>query len=126
MKSSDFHDLVNLLNELPTRKSIILFVGFQAKGTLGRDISDGTSSVEIYDKKIPIKAKIKKIQGFSAHADKSELKDHIKKITKKPLKTFVIHGEAAQSLTFAADLRNTLGVWAKVPEYKKEYSLRLI
>jgi len=118
--------LNHLLNELPTRKSIILFVGFQANGTLGREISDGANSVEIYDKNIKIKAKVKKIQGFSAHADKSELKDHIKKISKKPLKTFVVHGEAAQSLTFAAELRNTIGIWAKVPEYKKEYTLRLM
>ena len=116
--------LNHLINELPTRNSIILFVGFQARGTLGREISDGAKTVEIYEKKIKVNAKVKSIQGFSAHADKIELKKHISKIKKKPKKIFVVHGESEQSLTFAANIRNTLGLWAKVPEYKKEYTLR--
>ncbi|MFW9924236.1 MAG: MBL fold metallo-hydrolase RNA specificity domain-containing protein, partial [Candidatus Thorarchaeota archaeon] len=90
--------LNHLINELPTRKSIILFVGFQAKGTLGRELQDGAETIEIYEKKIPVKATVKAIQGFSAHADKKELKEHILKMKKKPRKTFVIHGEAEQSL----------------------------
>ena len=117
--------LNHLINELPTRKSIILFVGFQAHGTLGREISDGAKTVEIFDRDIKVKAKVKAIQGFSAHADRSELLAHIKRMSKKPRKTFIVHGEAAQSLTYAANLRNTLGIWAQVPDYKKEYSLRL-
>ena len=116
--------LSHLINELPTRKSIILFVGYQAHGTLGRKIADGAKSVEIYDKKVSIKAKVKSISGFSAHADKYELKEHINRMKKKPEKTFVVHGEAQQSLTFAANIRNTLGIWARVPEYKKEYKLK--
>ncbi|MGC9781486.1 MAG: MBL fold metallo-hydrolase [Candidatus Heimdallarchaeota archaeon] len=116
--------LSHLINELPTRKSVILFVGYQAKGTLGRKIVDGAEKVEIYEKNVIIRSKVKMIRGFSAHADKLELKKHIAKIKKKPWKTFVIHGEADQSLTFAADLRNTMGIWARVPEYRKEYHLR--
>lgn len=116
--------LSHLINELPTRKSIVLFVGFQAKGTLGRELVDGADEVEIYNKDLPVKAKIKAIAGFSAHADKNELKRHIEKIRKKPRKTFVVHGESEQSLIFAANLRNTLGIWARVPEYKKEYPLK--
>ena len=118
--------LSHLINELPSRKSIVLFVGFQAKGTLGREISEGNKKVEIYDKDITIRAKVKSIGGFSAHADRKELKAHIEKIPRKPKKTFVVHGEAQQSLTFAANLRNTLGIWAQVPEYKKEYKLRSV
>lgn len=116
--------LSHLINELPTRKSIVLLVGFQAKGTLGREIFEGAKSVKIYNKEIKIRAKIKSIGGFSAHADRRELIDHIAKIPKKPAKTFVVHGEAQQSLTFAANIRNTLRIWARVPEYKKEYRLK--
>ncbi|NHJ41067.1 MAG: MBL fold metallo-hydrolase [Asgard group archaeon] len=118
--------LNHLLNDLPSRKSIIVFVGFQAKGTLGRRIVDGEKEVEIYDREMPVRAEIKNIQGFSAHADRKELKKHIVRIKKPPLKTFVVHGEADQSLTFAAELRNILGIWAKVPDYKKEYNLKMI
>ncbi len=118
--------LSHLINELPTRKSVVLFVGYQARGTLGRKIVEGAEEVEIYQKKIPVKAKIKMIRGFSAHADKRELKAHIERIKKKPLKTFVLHGDAEQSLTFAAELRNTLRIWARVPEYRKKYSLRSV
>ncbi|NHJ85196.1 MAG: MBL fold metallo-hydrolase [Asgard group archaeon] len=117
--------LNHLVNDLPSKKSVILFVGYQAKGTLGREIVDGANEVEIYDKELPVKANIQMIQGFSAHADKKELKQHIKQIKNKPKKTFVVHGEAEQSLTFAAELRNTLGLWAYVPEYRKEYKLKL-
>ncbi|NHJ49731.1 MAG: MBL fold metallo-hydrolase [Asgard group archaeon] len=116
----------HLLNDLPSRKSVVLFVGFQAKGTLGRKIVDGADKVEIYDRKIPVRAKIKKIRGFSAHADRSELRKHISQIKKPPLKTFVVHGEAEQSLTFAAELRGILGIWAKVPEYKHIYNLKMV
>jgi metallo-beta-lactamase family protein len=116
--------LNHLRNDLPTKKSIVLFVGFQANGTLGRKLQDGAKTVEIYDTEYKVRSKIKSIQGFSAHADRIELKEHIKRMEKKPKKTFVVHGEARQSLTFAANLRNTLGIWAKVPEYKQEYKLR--
>ncbi|HUT80970.1 MAG TPA: MBL fold metallo-hydrolase RNA specificity domain-containing protein [Candidatus Bathyarchaeia archaeon] len=118
--------LNHLINELPTKKSVILLVGFQAKNTLGRKITDGEKDIEIYDKEIHINAYVEQIRGFSAHADKNELKLHIEKINKKPLKTFVIHGEAEQSLTFAADLRNTLKIWARVPDYKQDYPLKMI
>lgn len=117
--------LSHLQNDLPSRKSIILFVGYQAKGTLGRRIVDGDKKIDLYDREIPVRAKIKNIRGFSAHADRRELKNHIAKIKKPPLKTFVVHGEAEQSLTFAAELRNIFGIWAKVPDYKKEYYLKM-
>ncbi|NHK32538.1 MAG: MBL fold metallo-hydrolase [Asgard group archaeon] len=116
--------LSHLINDLPSRKSIILFVGFQAKGTLGRQIVNGDKKIEIYDREIPVRAKIENIRGFSAHADRKELKEHISKIDKPPLKTFVVHGEADQSLTFAAELRNIFGIWARVPEYKHQYNLK--
>ncbi|MHA1504400.1 MAG: MBL fold metallo-hydrolase RNA specificity domain-containing protein, partial [Candidatus Heimdallarchaeota archaeon] len=111
-------------NDLPTKKSIVLFVGYQAKGTLGRKLINGAKNVDIYDRQVAVKAQIKSIQGFSAHADRRELLEHISRMEKKPSKTFVVHGEAGQSLTFAANLRNTLGIWARVPEYKQEYRLR--
>jgi len=116
--------LNHLTNDLPTKKSIVLFVGYQAKGTLGRKLVDGATNVEVYGKEISVNAQIKSIQGFSAHADRIELKEHINRMDKKPSKTFVVHGEAGQSLTFAANIRNTLGIWARVPEYKQEYPLR--
>ncbi|MBD3191524.1 MAG: MBL fold metallo-hydrolase [Candidatus Heimdallarchaeota archaeon] len=116
--------LSHLINELPMKKSRVILVGFQAKGTLGRELVDGVKKVEIYDKQIPVKAQIDMIRGFSAHADREELKQHISRMEQKPLKTFVVHGEAEQSLTFAANLRNTLKIWARVPEYREVYYLR--
>ncbi|MHA1124843.1 MAG: MBL fold metallo-hydrolase RNA specificity domain-containing protein [Candidatus Heimdallarchaeota archaeon] len=116
--------LNHLINDLPTKKSVLLFVGYQARGTLGRKILDGAKKVRIYNREIPVKILVKSIQGFSAHADRKELKEHINRMEKKPSKTFVVHGEARQSLTFAANLRNTLGIWARVPEYKQKYRLR--
>jgi metallo-beta-lactamase family protein len=118
--------LSHLINDLPMRKSVILFVGYQARGTLGRKIVEGAKTVEIYGKKVPVKAKVKMIRGFSAHADRIELREHINRMKKKPLKTFVVHGDAGHSLTFAAELRNVLKIWARVPEYRQEYKLRTV
>lgn len=116
--------LSHLVNDLPLKKSHVVLVGFQAKGTLGRELVDGKKEVEIYNKQIPVKAKIEMVRGFSAHADREELKQHISRMEQKPRKTFVVHGEAEQSLTFAANLRNTLKIWARVPEYREVYYLR--
>jgi metallo-beta-lactamase family protein len=114
----------HLKNDLPMKKSMVLFVGYQAKGTLGREILDGADSIEINNRRYAVRSKVEAISGFSAHADKNELKMHIARLPRKPWKTFVVHGEAEHSLTFAANLRNTLDLWARVPTPQKKYSLK--
>ena len=80
-------------------KNAVIFVGYQAEGTLGRQIIEGAKFIEIYGEKIIVRAKIYTINGFSAHADKEELLDWASKI--KGLKTtFIIHGEKDKQRIF--------------------------
>jgi len=82
-------------------RNSVLFVGYQAKGTLGRKIIDGDKFINIYHEEIAVKAKIHTINGFSAHADQSELIEWMSKF-KKLEKIFLIHGEEEKQTVFKA------------------------
>lgn len=74
--------------------STILFVGFQAEGTLGRRILDGASRVKIHGEEIVVRARIESLQGLSAHADQTQLLAFADGLKRLPLKTILVHGEA--------------------------------
>jgi metallo-beta-lactamase family protein len=94
----------HLKNEISKTNSTILFVGYQAEYTLGRKILERRPSVKIFDTYFRVKAHIKKINGYSGHADKNDLELFISGIS--GLKTiFLIHGEHSQSYEFAKTLR---------------------
>lgn len=84
----------------------ILFVGYAATGTLARHVIDGAEEVRIYGEKIPVRAKIHTINGFSAHADRDELLAWHKQIG-NPQRTFLVHGEEETMRSFANHLKGT-------------------
>jgi len=88
-------------------KNAVIFVGYQAEGTLGREIIDGAKFIEIYGEKIKIGAKIYTINGFSAHADQKELTDWLSKIFGLE-KIFIVHGEEDKQQIFKKHLLHTL------------------
>lgn len=100
----------------------IIFVGYQAHGTLGRAIVDGAKTVRIAGESINVKAKIHTIGGFSAHADRSDLLGWAERFRPTMPRFFVVHGEAEASETLASALR-TRGFEAKVPELGQEIKL---
>ncbi|MBE5782420.1 MAG: MBL fold metallo-hydrolase [Clostridiales bacterium] len=79
----------NLWNE----KSTIVFVGYQAAGTLGRMLLDGIEKVTMFGEKIAVKAEIVRLEGFSGHADQSALLKWVKGLQKQPRQIFLVHGE---------------------------------
>ena len=83
----------HLKHNLWRKESSIVFVGYQARGSLGRRIVDGEKTVKIFGEDINVKAKIYKIDGFSGHADQKGLLDWISSFKKKPTKVFLTHGE---------------------------------
>lgn len=113
----------HLVNNISDAKNTIMFVGYQAVGTLGRSIVDGIKKVRILGSKRDVIADIIRIHGFSAHADKTELINWLKKIKACPRKIFVVHGEKESSQAFAKEVSKQIGCKAVVPEFGEEASL---
>ncbi|MHB1484774.1 MAG: MBL fold metallo-hydrolase RNA specificity domain-containing protein [Saccharofermentanales bacterium] len=84
----------------------VVFVGFQANGTLGRLIVDGAPKVKIFGEEIIVRAQIINYRGLSAHADQTGLLEWIHSYTPKPQKVFIVHGETAVCDIFADILKN--------------------
>lgn len=98
-------------------ESTILFVGYQAEGTLGREIVGGAKEVRILGQKHRVKANIVQMGGFSAHADRDELLRWLSGFQKPPLRLFVAHGEPQTAKSFA-DLVANMKKWTvSVPMY---------
>jgi metallo-beta-lactamase family protein len=113
----------HLVNNISRFESTVLFVGYQAFGTLGRYIVDGAKEVRILGQRFPVNARIARIHGFSAHADRDELLRWISGIEKPVRHLFVTHGEPEAANHFADLLRDRTGWKISVPEYEKEVLL---
>ena len=99
-------------------ENTVLFVGYQAQGTLGREILERPSSVRIFGGIVPVSARIEKINGFSGHADREELLRWLAGFTPPPGNIFVIHGEAEVAEKFAKTVKNQFpGTETVVPVY---------
>ncbi len=110
----------HLVNNIAREENTIMFVGYQAIGTLGRRIVDGEKEVRILGQQYPVKAKVTQIHGFSAHADKEELLEWLSALKKQPKKLFVVHGEAKSAQQFADYIKEKTGWAVSVPAYKEE------
>lgn len=113
----------HLKNNIDRPESTILFVGYQAVGTLGRLILEGTNPIRIFGEEHEVKARIEKISGFSAHADQNELMRWITSMKKPPRHVFVTHGEPKAAGAFSQLLADKTGWDCSVPEYQQEIEL---
>ncbi|HKL22299.1 MAG TPA: MBL fold metallo-hydrolase, partial [Tichowtungia sp.] len=113
----------HLKNNITNAKNTILFVGYQAVGTLGRIILDGKEKIRIHGEQWEVNAKIERIEGFSAHADRNELIRWIDSVTGTPRKVFVVHGETKAAHAFAEKLSAEKPWPVHVPAYNEEVTL---
>jgi len=113
----------HLVNNISKPASTIMFVGYQAIGTLGRKIVDGAKKVRILGQMYKVKAKIVRIHGFSAHADRNELLEWLKELKSPPRGVFVVHGETETAQSFGDYIKEKTGWQAFVPEYQSEFIL---
>ena len=93
----------------------ILFVGYQAIGTLGRSIIEGAEEVKLFGERIQVKAQIRQLAGMSGHADKNGLIEWISAFEEKPKKVFVVHGEDKVMANFVECLKVEHGQRAYAP-----------
>jgi metallo-beta-lactamase family protein len=109
----------HLVANITRPESTILFVGYQAVGTLGRQIVDGVPQVRILGEYYPVKARIVQLQGLSAHADRDHLLTWLTALKSPPKEVFVVHGEPASAESFAAFVREKTGWQVTVPDYRQ-------
>jgi metallo-beta-lactamase family protein len=95
----------HLIHNITRPESTVLFVGYQAAGTLGREILDGARQVRILGEMLPVRARIEKIEGFSAHADRDELLRGAGCQKSAPRGVFITHGEPETAEKFAGFLK---------------------
>lgn len=113
----------HLVNNISRPESTILFVGYQARGTLGRQILEGQSPVRIYGQMYQVRATVDQIQGFSAHADRAQLWKWLGSFQRPPRTVFLIHGEKEVIQHFAGEISERTGWPVEIPEYLSEYRL---
>ncbi len=107
----------HLQNNLYRPESSVIFVGYQAEGTLGRRIVEGAKQVKIYGEDIAVNANIHTLGGFSAHADMNGLTDWLKTNGNPKAKVFVVHGEEESSESFAKHVTRELGLTSYAPHW---------
>lgn len=113
----------HLKHNLWRQECTVLFVGYQAYGTLGRALLEGASKVKLFGEEIEVRAQIRRLSGISAHADNKGLVEWIQAFEEKPEKVFVVHGEDTVCELFAGRLRSELGIDAVAPYSGTVYDL---
>ncbi|MCI7565598.1 MAG: MBL fold metallo-hydrolase [Treponema sp.] len=117
--------LYHLANEISNPKNTIMIVGYMAENTLGRRIFDGEEVVKILGDEYPVKAKVERCNGFSAHADYNEMIEWLGEIdTSRLKKIFLIHGELDQQKGFKQHLEDAGYKDVEIIEPGKEYTLK--
>ena len=113
----------HLRHNIERSNSTILFVGFQAEETLGREILDGAKKVRILGQFYSVRARIERLFGLSAHADRRDLMRWLGYLRTPPKRLFLTHGEATAAESLAAHIRDALAWTVSVPEYEEVVEL---
>lgn len=113
----------HLKHHLWKENSTILFVGYQAPGTLGRSIVDGAEKVKIFGEEIAVRARIEYIEGFSGHADQEWLLNFLYSFTNPPKHVFLVHGEEEAQLVLKDKIEETTECKVTIPYFGECYEL---
>jgi metallo-beta-lactamase family protein len=116
--------LHHLKHRLPDPETTVLLVGYQAEGTRGRSLQDGARELKMLGEIVPVRAQVKVLDGFSAHADQDEILRWLGTFKKPPRLTYVVHGEPAAASTLAGVIRDRLRWKVEVAKYQQKFSLQ--
>ena len=114
----------HLKHHLWDPNSTILFVGYQAPGTLGRKIVDGEKIVKIFGEEIAVNARVEYIEGYSGHADQEWLMNFVYSFTTPPKHIFLVHGEPEGQLVLKEKLEENTDIPITIPEFGECYELK--
>jgi len=113
----------HLKHNLWREDSTIIFVGYQAEGTLGRRILDGAKKVRIFGEEISVNARVEMIHGLSGHADRDTLMKWLRGFKRKPERIFIVHGEDMSAKDFASLVESNLNIETVIPLRGDKYVL---
>ncbi|HEX2714581.1 MAG TPA: MBL fold metallo-hydrolase [Candidatus Acidoferrales bacterium] len=115
--------LHHLARRLPDPRNAVLLAGFQAEGTRGRALLDGTKTLRIHGEDIPVRAEVVELAQFSAHAGRSELLRWLAGMPAAPRMTFIVHGEPAAANALQSAIQSQKGWRVTVPAYRQSFVL---
>jgi len=115
--------LHHALRVLPDENATVVFVGYQAGGTLGRRVADGEKEVKVLGQWVPVRCQVEKIGGFSAHADWKEMLRWLTDLPAPPRRTFITHGEPEAAAAMADHITERFGWTVEVPKYGEKFEL---
>ena len=113
----------HLKHNLWNPKSTILFVGYQAPGTLGYNIVNGAKKVKIFGEEIAVNARIEYIEGYSGHADQEGLMNFIYSFIQKPKHIFLVHGEPEAQEILKEKIETETEISVTIPEFGETYEI---
>ncbi len=113
----------HLLQRLPDPRNLILFIGFQAVGTRGRQIKDGAPQVKIFGQIVPVRAQVAALEQFSDHADSAEMLEWLRTFTKQPQVTYLVHGEPDAAAALRQAIQQQLGWRVEIAQYMQRVEL---
>jgi metallo-beta-lactamase family protein len=115
--------LHHLKHRLPNAGTTVLLAGYQAEGTRGRSLQDGATEIKMLGEVIAVRAKVKVLDGFSAHADQGEILRWLGTFPKAPKLTYVVHGEPAGAQALAGLIRERLKWNVEIAKFQQKVSL---
>ncbi len=113
----------HLKHNLWNPRNTILFVGYQAPGTLGRAIVEGAKKVKIFGEEIAVNARIEYIEGYSGHADQEWLLNFVYSFIQKPKHIFLVHGEFEGQEVLKQKIEKETGIPVTIPSFGESYQL---
>jgi metallo-beta-lactamase family protein len=115
--------LHHLEHALPDPKNTVLFVGFQAAGTRGRQLKDGAKFTRIHGHDVPVAARIESMDSMSAHADANEILRWLRGFTRPPALTCLVHGEPDPMDALKARIERELGWTVRTPGHQERIEI---
>jgi metallo-beta-lactamase family protein len=115
--------LHHLVQNIERKNCALLFVGYQAEGTIGRRLLDGARTIKIMDKQLEVRARIELLDAFSAHAGRSEIMNWLRAFKRLPSQVFLNHGEPFAAEALAQAIRMEFGAKVVIPKIMESYQL---
>jgi metallo-beta-lactamase family protein len=110
---------------LPDPRNTVLFVGYQSAGTRGRQLIDGAQQTKMFGQYVPVKARIERLDGMSAHADAGEIVRWLRTFPRAPKVTYLVHGEIVAQDALKVRIAKELGWTVEIPTHGQKVDLPL-